>query len=301
MRYVYLGAGLLLSACAPEPAVVQTPPPPLIVDCTIDAPVTPTTCTNLLAVGWDALPANQMQALADWVNALKPSQPTPGMDIVNHKRKASVVCRKGQNGNDDMFVDMEYVRPRAMENFPINGTKGRFLVTAVFSSIEDQNCMESRFGGVKTHADWRRIATFNAAKTKKTVPPSDDSRDDIVFGEWQSWAIEQQGSSSRYRMHELKRGAYVRCGFPHGWDKGNLSYITCRDAAVLHAMADSTAGPAVARSPMAMRSPAVEAEFSRLIARYNAGDQQLWNQLEDNPFEAPAWGRCGNLGCCASY
>lgn len=269
------------------------PQPPPVPECSpVDG--SPRECKNMLPDGWRAYATDaKVSQLGGIILAMKQLNPKPDLQVVHQHRRASVECRKDDQANENHTVDVAYFRPDAMDGFPQHGTEKRDLVTAIIESDVDKNCMESLYGAVKAHGGWTRLVAFVVAKTWSAPVPSTTSTDDLSIGEWQSWAIEKKGN--HFRHHELRRGAFVRCGFPHGSAYGSVAFITCDDAARLHRKA--------AEEQVSVKEPyAIAKAFSRLIARYNTGtDDKIKALTTGDPFDAPAWGRCGNLGCCAAY
>jgi hypothetical protein len=288
-----------LGACKnAAPAAEAVASTPGVTDCSPNHNAGTRKCPNLLALGWEnfSSPASLI-GLASDLDRMRPPNPVENVDFVKQIRKATIECRKDKDENETKTVDVTYVRPKGMGEFPVNGTGSADLVVALFVANADQDCPEFRYGAVKKQGAQGRVIQFATVRTQATVPPSESSRDDIVIGEWRVWAIEKQGNN--YRKHEVRRGAFVRCGFEHSTSIGNTAFITCGDARRLHQLARDSVGVSVAGDGPS----AVDRAFAGLIAEYNRGDKAFRDKLllVGDPFEAPAWGRCGNLGCCASY
>lgn len=257
----------------------------------------PDSCPNLLPDGWrSSVDQASIRRVRRMILDMKPENPTPDLEIVRQRRRVSVECRKDAPANESKRMKVVYWRPKGMDDFPVNGSMQRDLVVGIFVSDDDNDCPEYRYGPMKKHGAYERDVQFVTVRARPTVPASASSRDDVVIGEWRSWTIEKD-SNGQWRFHELRRGAYVRCGFEHKADTGNIAFITCDDARRLHMAAQDAVNPAAVGG-----ATAVGRAFASLIAQYNEDDAAFRTQyrLESDPFDAPAWGRCGNLGCCAS-
>ena len=122
------------------------------------------------------------------------------------------------------MVDVTYQVPKDVAHMPRDGTGTRELVIGFLSSTDDvDNCWESRYGIVREYDDWKRLHQFITVRTRKASIPDPANRDeeDVAFGLWRSWALYYRtmtGGRTEYALHELRRGAYVRCGSPHNRD-----------------------------------------------------------------------------------
>lgn len=308
MKYaaIVLMFGLLACDSKKSANVADGPPPnpgsvavalPSYTPCVANQTATTNKCKNMLPSGWRtySTPQNK-ENLLRFLRELTPTtgQPNPIPDPkqrVTATRRTAAECNEDASGGKKT-VPVTYTRAVQMDNFPSAGTNSQDLVVAIMVANNSIDCEEFRYGPIVNIGGRTRELQFVTVQTQRSDPASGTLGDDRVIGEWQSWAVERINGDLKFR--EIRRGAYVLCGVVHPPAQyGELSFLNCKDATTLHKEAEATAGAAA--------EGAVAIQFSRLIALYNMRDPKVLGRLTDTPLEAPAWGRCGNLGCCAMY
>jgi hypothetical protein len=262
-------------------------------ECTISDSATDR-CSNLMPAYWnpkrpkDYTP-EQIDAILTLVRNM-PRRPQSRMQV----RGANWSCRTNVfNDKSDQF-ELKYEVPSDVAKFPLGGTSDRALVVAFIApSSSDVTCWEQHYGVASRSEEWSRQVQFITATTDATRPPDDGPDRDI--GKWQVWTIEARPTSNgtaEYRVRKLESGTYRQCGHPHDTtqaDVGSLAFISCDDARRMQQAARNKT--AILGSPKT---------FPELLDRYSNGELRNSRELplRSDPFEAPAWQYCGNLGCC---
>ncbi len=264
----------------------------------------PESCKNLLPENWNEVGADQdlLGRLALVLKALQESLPPEGFTAV---RVAGAECRLLDQAQQQRTVRVLLEAPDDMQRFPEGGTKGRDLVAGFLTSTADQeNCWESRYGVVRRYDGWDREFHFISVRTRDaTLPETDPLKEDVAIGFWKSWSLYSKPDPVNprkkvYMLDELRRGAYVRCGTPHLEEKGRVNFIDCTTLTTLSDSATKAAGVVGISS---VTGASVVAIFARLMEQYRVADTALLRKLRiEGPGVESAWGRCGNLGCCAA-
>ena len=281
----------------PNPAsvAVAPPPPPPYTPCVADEDAKINRCANLLRKGWhDDTGAKIGELWGDLKKMMDPKD-IPTINSVEAKRQSAIACRA--NGKT---VDVKYYRPMGMDRFPRTGTNHYDFVVGIMLSMRDDGCPEFKYGPVRTSGVWTRRIQFVTVSVDSAALANLPPGVDVVIGKWHSWGIEQPTSgASNFKFVTLDSGDYKRCGHPHAapHDKDEVGFISCADAGTLMQRAMNP----VVKAASQPNQSAVALEFSRLMALYRARDTTLLKTLSGDPFDAPAWGLCGNLGCCAMY
>jgi len=262
-------------------------------------------CKNLLYPDWNTISGQpNLSALQARLNEIKKDLQETG---ANQLRVAGAECRLSGITSQPRMVRVVYDAPKDLLRFPENGTSGRDLVVGFMESIDDKDdCWESRYGIVRKYDGWTRLFHFITANTDKASVPTPGA-EDVAFGTWKSWSLYMRPNpnspgESEYKLDTLRRGAYVRCGTPH-LGPNDVAFIDCK---TVHKIADSASKlvekmttDARSRTTGAVRS--IHQVFEVLLAKYKTGDQMLLRALfSEGPSVESAWGRCGNLGCCAA-
>lgn len=123
---------------------------------------------------------------------------------------------------------------------------------------------------------------FITVRTDKVDPVV--TRYDRRIGNWTSWAIYKKGND--YVLDDLREGAYVQCGQKHDTTFNDLAFIGCETALL---------------PPTQRRVGVLDQYFTIRSANASVvrGSSAVFDALSEEV--DPAWGRCGALGCCASY
>lgn len=98
----------------------------------------PTACTNVLPENWKS----DLEKTAKRIDSqdLLPLTRNPNKQT----RTTDSDCRKGRSDNDKK-LDINYDVPLDMSRFPIDGTAGRDLVVAAFTSSGNTDCREAKY------------------------------------------------------------------------------------------------------------------------------------------------------------
>jgi len=280
---------------------------PLVTSC-VPREGDPLECKNMLYQGWNT--AGLQPALSRLKLRLDQIKGDLQEAGANQLRVAGAECRLTAGAKTPRMVRVIYGAPKDLLRFPEAGTDGRDLVVGFMDSVEDKdNCWESRYGVVRQYDGWTRLFHFITVSTvAATVPTPGDP--DVAFGTWKSWSLYSRQdpndpSLTEFKLDTLRRGAYVRCGTPHV-GPNDVAFIDCR---TVHKLVDSAtkvvnAGVVTSTSTnngRAAAKPSVSFVFAGLLAKYKLGEMSLLRAFDsEGPSVESAWGRCGNLGCCAS-
>ena len=238
--------------------------------------------------------SDEIKDLAKFVRGLKPVN-----NGTHEVREALFSCRNHSN-NDDKAFDVTYNAPEAMQNFPSGGTLGRDLVVAVFSADLDERCPEAAYGvrdkrSESSKKKWTRYVQFITVNTSKATPVNpQNTRPDSVIGSWLAWSISVKKlgmPGEEFRLDPVRmHGSYKLCGKPHKDDSIAIAFLNCRDHRVLAEIVEEHRIPGVTT-------------MGEALTLYAKRDTSIFRFLDRAPrlaSRAAAWGRCGNLGCCAA-
>ncbi len=240
-------------------------------------------CPNVLELDWEL--SAKWQLLPAFLAGLKLS-PDPVVDA----RRAGSECRTNPNGSKRK-TRIRYEAPLAMLDFPMDGTKGRDFVVALFTSrLPAEDCWEARYG-VRPEKTGNNINVvfFTTVQTIAAEAPKEGF--DRVIGQWTTWALRWKTTGNpNYELDSLRTGAYVQCGYTHAGELGDLAFTTCDGARRAHKFAVDSVG-----------TERASAVFTNLMKEVNSGNEAWRSRFGINPEVDPAWGRCGSMGCCAAY
>lgn len=281
-QMVVLAAALACSvACSADtvPAAHATQPP-ISVPCSTDGLSGPV-CPNMLALNWEQ--AGNWNTLPAFLKGLKLN-----VDPVSGARRAGSECRVTATGKKKTRI--RYDAPLAMLDFPMDGTKGRDFVIALFTSRLAEDCWEARYGvRPEQSGNNTEVLFFTTVQTIAAEAPKEGF--DRVIGQWTVWALRWKTTGNpKYELDSLRTGAYVQCGYTHAGEFGDLGFTTCDGARRAHKFAVDSVGPERA-----------SALFTNLMKEVNGGTEAWRARFAINPEVDPAWGRCGSMGCCAAY
>lgn len=298
MRWILL-AGLLAMQVSTDAPLRSSAPPTTVPECEPSDRDVPDVkkCSNLMPIIWrpdapQTMTEKDISAIADSVE----SMPRYALARRN-RRSAKWRCRRNWFNPDSRAFDVQYEIPAAVLNFPMAGTGTRELVTAIFTPGDPDNCWERRYGVFDSTGAWKRKIQFITVTTAQGSVASGGP--DIEIGKWRSWSINQRENpdgTKGFELQELEHGAYRRCGHMHDTTKvGDISFVSCDDAAKIY--------DAARRGIKLNATDTRSATIAELFAIYNKGK---WRdipgvRLAGSPFDAPAWARCGNMGCCEAY
>jgi len=237
--------------------------------------------------GWQTWKDSDLQKLADAVSRML------NHGTVTQTREIAADCVGGVPSKADSIVVNYAVPATAMAVFPTTGTKKRDLLIAVMSDSVRSRCWSARYSvQSKMGISAGRLLTF---LTVTTDPGTALVGVDRQVGRWTSWTIKTNGGDS-FQLVNTETGAFVSCGHEHFKDTAQIkvthAFINCGTA-------DSIAKLAVeqVKATGGGRS-AVAAAFDNLMLAYRDGKRE--GSARDDRITESAWGRCGNLGCCAA-
>ena len=237
-------------------------------------------CPNLLPQNWRENPELVIALLTDTSDQAKllfSRKP------VTKERRTDVDCRNNGGGNDKKLV-LKYDAPAAMANFPVNGTNGQDLLVASFEITKDDRCRDARYGFLDPEDVVKgSVYYFITVRTTKVDPVR--SGFDRKIGEWTAWRVYKKGG--QVLKDDLRTGAYIQCAEEHESTYGDVGFAACMPA-------------------RALRTSVVPGLLDRFFTIPSANASAATGSVTavQDGFAAetdPAWGRCGALGCCASY
>lgn len=236
----------------------------------------PTACTNVLPENWKS----DLEKTAKRIDNqnLLPLARNP----IKQTRKTDSDCRRDRFRNDKKLV-INYDVPLDMSRFPIDGTAGRDLVVAVFTSDGNTDCREAKYGILDAKGGAKQgIVYFITVQTDRVDPVV--TRYDRRIGNWTAWAIYKKDND--YVLDDLREGAYVQCGQKHDTTFKNLAFTGCETAHL---------PPTQRQVGLLDRYFTIRSANASVVRGSSAVFDPLSEEVD------PAWGRCGALGCCASY
>jgi hypothetical protein len=302
MRFRSSLIGVVMLSVA-QPAPVHTAHEPVAECVPTDSPASGRTCENMLPVRWSEsgeLTSEAIGKLADSIRKLVPESAD-----ANVLRRGTVVCG-WFTSSEQQHPRLEYRRPPAMGKFPTGGTSGRDLVVAVMDPSNDATCGDRRYdmhrktkfaGGNKTLVESERVIQFITARTTGSRPSSADPNRDYTIGEWQAWAIVRKATAGGGSTYEIKRldadGKYVQCRVLPSHKGYSGGFFGCNDV------------KKVERAFVEKRVPFYQtrSDFAAVLRDLADSTQEAITErarLDYDISTAPAWGDCGNLGCCAA-
>lgn len=260
-------------------------------------------CANLLPDKWTDLkhPANS-QAQQDQLRALDEtlsSLANDGLQADEDTQLRRVDQGPGCETTDNFRI--RYRAPKAMLEFPSDGTGSRDLVVGYFTPDPDAkktNCAERKFAFLNPGRDegegFVRVHQFLAVNVAMKPDTGDGTRD-VKIGKWSSWSLARKGSgnSAKYKLRELKPVDHSKpedhfywwCSAKHGGK--NVQYLTCNAQRMMMA---------------AVRAGKVST-LDDAFDRYQRRDTTFLKEAgidRSRMIDDGAWARCGNLGCCVS-
>lgn len=263
------------------------PQMPEKVECTVAAG--DKECGNMLEIDWaNATVDHDLAGLRTQLARLLKYSEGGGLSVVRDGRNS---CNAA--GAPKKTVSVILRAPLAMDSFPRAGTSSRDFVVSLFKVVDNQGCNEKKYGVRDKHGESKAEYQFLTVRTNAASLPDGTSK---VIGSYKSWALVWQ-KVDKDRVYSVMPivdengtqigGDYVQCGVPH---KGTFlaEFMDCPTA---HRIAEE-----------ASKSARVSQTFN-LLARWYSQKQlprRLQDVLRGDPATDPAWGRCGNLGCCAS-
>ena len=239
----------------------------------------PDVCDNMLPENWRQKPAEVLKML-DTISSPRGIRFAP--TVVTTNRRTDVECRVTSTG--DRKIEVSYKYPAMMRQFPAGGTGKRDFIVASFNYAKDQGCREARYGIRDPQAAGRKAVFYFIEVNTGVVYPLKTGVDRRI-GDWTMWRLyEKEGALV---FEELRTGAYVQCGVEHkAADHGDADFARCYPR------------PELTRPTV---TGALDRYFTIRSANASAvrGAAALFQEF--NQEVDPAWGRCGALGCCASY
>lgn len=251
-------------------------PPQVITGCVARQDAT-AACRNMLPVNWKADPKWTAEFIEDEKRLPLTKRPKKA------DRKSLGQCQ-GTGANKKKFA-MSYDAPVEMKNFPSGGTGTNDLVVAVFTAEKVADCPEARYGVLDVKGnDKPGVVYFVTVRTDNVVPIVTPY--DRRIGEWTSWKI-YKNAAGAYELEELRQGAYIQCGKRHDTSTfGDVDFTSCKTAHV--------------PPPPSQRIGLLDRYFTIRSANASVLQDSLPISMRNDEID-PAWGRCGALGCCASY
>ena len=239
-------------------------------------------CDNMLPRDWRQNPGVVIEKIADTSTRGK-IRFSP--QVVTKIRRTDIECRAITTGGERK-IEVTYHYPEMMKDFPAGGTGDREFVVATFDYSNDEGCREARYGILDPpSAGGSDVYYMIIVKTAEVVPVN--SGFDRRIGDWTMYRVyRKNGVTAVY--DELRTGAYVQCGYWHdSRTYGDAAFTSCKDAHV--------------PPPPPTRIGLLDQYFT--IRSANASGVRKSSSAFDAISEEidPAWGRCGALGCCASY
>ena len=181
-------------------------------------------------------------------------------------------------------IGISYSYPADMAKFPTEGTGERDFIVATFKYSDSEGCREARYGILdRPVAAEMTLFFFIAVRTTKVDPITSDF--DRKIGDWTAFRVYRKAGGA-HGLDTLRTGAYIQCGAEHDSTHGDFDFARCYPTAI----ASRSAVTGVLDRYFTIRSA------NASVVRGAAALFQEFNQEVD-----PAWGRCGALGCCASY
>lgn len=240
----------------------------------------PRACTNMLPQDWRENPATVFALLADKSDQAKLKLTKKP---VTKDRRTDIDCRNIGGGNDKK-LGLKYDAPTAMANFPVNGTNGRDLLVASFEITKNERCRDARYGFLEPQGGGTgTVYFFITVRTTKVDPVK--SGFDRKIGEWTSWRVYSKGG--QVFTDDLRTGAYIQCGHEHDATYGDVAFASCI---------------AKRKSSRSAVAGVFDRWFTIRTANASTTNGVVTNAQDGFSEEVdPAWGRCGGLGCCASY
>jgi len=253
--------------------------------------------------GWKAFDATALQGIVDTVNAMVASS-----NVLTQDRVLSRQCRATKT---IATAAVKYRVPEAaMQEFPTTGTGEDDLLIAVMETDNKDSCWTQKYGIQSELGGHPRLVQFVTVRTISAAAlPGVDQR----VGQWRSWTIYRDPQKG-LTLLETDNGAFIACGHRHFGDPDQSrvqhAFIDCRTVAEIAKSAQSAQGssatlqssaavlPSAAAPAAAPAAAAVAARFADLMLEYRIGKNPL--RLTYDPTTESAWGRCGNLGCCAA-
>ena len=276
-----------------------------------DDPNDTSRCDNLLPAGFEGLKPKDgplLQSLLAQVQAIKLQSPPYGEVI--EERQGNSTCA-GIGGANNPVV--RYSAPEALLALPWSeGSGTRQIVTAVFEVRTDKGCMEGKYGLRKAASGWTRLVQF-VSTTVKANAKHDPTRN-VPLGLWTSWAIASKtngNGDTTYRLENLSHGEYLLCGTMHdSTDKQTAAFLGCEAQSGLYSAAKSGVfGQRVSLDSAIALFKAGDSTARRIVLQRLNKNQRDVGQFKPYAktvkradfysLTLAAWGRCGNLGCCA--
>ncbi len=226
-------------------------------------------CSNLLPANWTSRRDGDLAGLL----AQLQSMPMQSAEAVQQRRAG---CGS---------IEVRLSAPAAMLEFPDDGTQGRQVVSHVMVVQGDGDCAESRYGFSRNDNGWTSAIQFIAVTTGDARGRKGKDSD---IGTWDAYGIMMRTGNDGapvYRLRRIKSGRFVLCGQEHtGPDQ--VAFIGCTGGQAAHdAASHGTVGSAL---------------DDALDRVHRGGPSGTLSGLSFDPFDDPAWARCGNLGCCAA-
>ncbi len=278
-------------------------------ECTITDDLTDKSrCDNLLPNDFEKYPNNSpvIESLLSTVQRIE-LQTLPDGEVTE-ERQANWTCA-GIGGANNPIV--RYRAPKALLSLPSAGSKQRKVVTAVFEVVSDKGCHEWKYRLRKKASGWNREAQFVSTDVVEGVVH--DPKRDVKIGKWTSWAIvkKDQNGVAVFKLEKLSNGDYLLCGTTHdSTDSMTVAFLGCDAQRALYSAAKSNAfGANVTLDSAIALLKARDTTATRIVSQRFARSpinatryKSFARKVEESRFFSltlAAWGRCGNLGCCA--
>lgn len=264
-----LGMALLKMSGTPPKPLVQMPP---VSEC---SPVNGAQeCKNLLPVDFEKLKGDDLESLIQKVNTLRTTAYS-----TTDLRMSDESCRKTADPYDRPVL-VTYSVPRAMENYPANGTGGRSLVAGIFEVNNDLGCFEKRYKIRKKNGDWAPVVQFLSITTD---PSTAGVKHDTPIGSWTAWSVERH-KDQQLRLRRVDGRRYIQCAGTHPVGT-NAAFWDCESVRAAFNLVGRSAGvTSIASVLQQLADPTRKARMRKAIRQ--------------DAFTDPAWGQCGALGCC---
>lgn len=243
-------------------------------------------CDNVLMVDFDRQRKNSafVKTVRDRVLSVKLLPGPAGEDTQDRKAKR----RCNILNSASKILNVRYQAPEALLHLPLSGTGDRVIVTAKFEVKRDGDCLEATYGVKQKSDEWIRVLQFVSANTIANAVR--DIKKDTKIGEWHSWAISVKTpviGDSTFRLEHLKKGKYLLCAIVHdSIYHQNAAFLGCEAQRRLYSATKS-------------RLFGASVSLDSAITLFKNHDTKARAAVGGAVSTLAAWGRCGNLGCCA--
>ncbi len=279
IRSLVLGAGLplLVMSCKPSGLVQGA-------ECKV-SDTAAGRCLNLLPAGWDKWEGTELRALELSMD-----------DVAKFLQLTRVEQRREGGACDDRSNRqvVTYEAPQDLQRMPSTGTGQRDLVVAIFTSKKAGNgCPDKRYGIAPDPKNKKRLYQFITVRTEAVMGHPTGK---FKIGTYRAWAL-TKNQGNVYTLDSLGGGDYVSCNHDKVYQPAALGFYGCDGLDSL-----TTSGARAARSIYGDGSVvSISWNVANLMRRDRSGAWGVLAFLRSFSFEElPAWGRCGNMGCCAA-